>query len=185
MQKILIFTIVIFLFNTTTNYGQQSLYERSWGTLIPIHSRSIKPFSSVKKMVRTNLFITEVDSKTGNLYLVDVDGDEIFEYSPNNPAPKSIYKIPNQEQGVSLIESIKFDSKNNLIISGRTANENLATPGVYSESIIFGVSSRPTFISKIDQEGNLIWSTYFHDWIPNTSHLTIDADDDIYILCYC
>src|SRR5690554_250051 len=182
MQKILIFTIVIFLFNTTTNYGQQSLYERSWGTLIPIHSRSIKPFSSVKKMVRTNLFITEVDSKTGNLYLVDVDGDEIFEYSPNNPAPKSIYKIPNQEQGVSLIESIKFDSKNNLIISGRTANENLATPGVYSESIIFGVSSRPTFISKIDQEGNLIWSTYFHDLIPNTSHLTIDADDNIYIL---
>src|SRR5690554_7355571 len=90
--------------------------------------------------------------------------------------------MPEQEQGFSQIESIKFDSENNLIITGRTANENLATVGAYSESLIFGVASRPTFISKIDLEGNLIWSTYFHDLNPNTSLLTIDTDNNIYIL---
>lgn len=181
MQKILIFITTLFLFNTTENYGQP-LYERSWGTLVPIYSRSVKPFSSVKAMVRTHLFVTEVHPKTGNLYLVGVEGDEIFEYNPAQPVPTSIYKMPEQEQGFSQIESIKFDSENNLIITGRTANENLATAGAYSESLIFGVASRPTFISKIDLEGNLIWSTYFHDLNPNTSHLTIDTDNNIYIL---
>lgn len=182
MHKLLIFTIVLFFFNVPNHYGQ-SLYERSWGTLIPIKSRSVKPFSSVKAMVRTHMFVTEVHSKTGNLYLVNAEGDEIFEYSPDQPEPKLIYKIPNNEQqGYSQIESIKFDSESNLIISGRTANEDLATPGAYSESLIFGVASKPTFISKINLEGKLIWSTYFHDLIPNTSHLTIDADNNIYIL---
>src|SRR5690554_1117279 len=97
MQKILIFITTLFLFNTTENYGQP-LYERSWGTLVPIYSRSVKPFSSVKAMVRTHLFVTEVHPKTGNLYLVGVEGDEIFEYNPAQPVPTSIYKMPRSEE---------------------------------------------------------------------------------------
>ena len=106
MQKILIFITTLFLINT--NFYGQSLYDRAWGTLIPIYSRSAKPFSSLKTMVRTNLFITEVHSKTGSLYLVNAEGNEIFEYRPDQPVPTSIYKIPEQEQGFSQIESIKL-----------------------------------------------------------------------------
>lgn len=181
MRKLFFFIIVLFLFNTTKNYGQ-SLYVREWGTLLPIFSRTIKPFSPHKTTVRTRLFVTEVNFKTGHLYLVNADGNAIYEYRPEQPIPKLIYTIPKSDEGYVIIENLKFDFENNLILSGRTINENLATKGTYSEKMIFGWASRPTFISKINLEGNVIWSTYFHDLVPNASHLTIDSNNDIYIL---
>ncbi len=181
MQKILSLIIILFFSNIPKNYGQ-SLYNQDWGTLIPIYNKTVKPFTSLKTIVRTYSFVAEVHPKTGCIYLVNAYGDEIFEYCPNQPVPRLIYKIPNNGEGISDIESMKFDADNHLIISGRTTNPQLATSGAYSESLIFGESSRPTFISKIDLEGNLIWSTYFHDLVANASHLTIDADNNIYIL---
>ncbi|WLD22601.1 hypothetical protein NU10_07585 [Flavobacterium dauae] len=182
MRKLLFFTIVLFFSSIIIPNYSQPLYKQDWGTLIPIYNRTAKPFSSLKTIVRTYFFVAEINPKTGCLYLVNAYGDEIFEYCPDQPIPKLIYKIPNNGEGFSTIESIKFDSDNYLVISGRTANSKLATSGAYSESLIFGESSRPTFISKIDLEGHLMWSTYFHDLVVNASHITIDANNNIYIL---
>jgi len=181
MRKLVFFISVFALFTTTKHYGQ-SLYKREWGTLLPIFDRPIKPFSPKKLMVRNHFFVAEVNVNTGYLYLVNADGDEIYEYRPNEINPKLIYKIPTGEKGGSIIENIKFDSENNLIFTGRTTNENFATPGVYSERIMIGMSAKPSFISKINLDGKLIWFTYFHDIALNEAHLTVDKNNNIYVL---
>jgi len=147
MRKLVFFISVFALFTTTKHYGQ-SLYKREWGTMIPITDKTVIPFSSHKTMVRSSSFVTEVNSKTENLYLVNASGSEIYEYGVDQPTPKLIYRIPNNEQGSSVIESLKFDSENNLIISGRTITEHLATNGAYSDDLIFGIKKAPSFFSK-------------------------------------
>ncbi len=181
MRKLLFFLLSVFLSNTTTFYGQ-SLYVREWGTLLPIFDRAIKPFSPHKSMVRNYSFVAEVNANTGYLYVLNADGDEIHEYRPDQINPKLIYKIPTGEKGVSVIENLKFDSENHLIFTGRTINENFATPGVYSEQIMIGMFARPSFISKINLDGKLLWFTYFHDIALNEAHLTVDSNNNIYVL---
>lgn len=181
MQKLVLLISAFVLFTTTKNYGQ-TFYKREWGTLLPIFDRTIKPFSPHKSIVRNHSFVTEVNAKTGYLYVLNADGDEIYEYRPNEINPKLIYKIPAGEKGGSVIENIKFDSENNIIFTGRTNNENFATPGVYGERIMIGMFARPSFISKINLEGKLIWFSYFHDIALNEGHLTIDKNNNIYVL---
>lgn len=181
MRKLVFFISVFALFTTTKHYGQ-SLYKREWGTMIPITDKTVIPFSSHKTMVRSSSFVTEVNSKTGNLYLVNASGSEIYEYGVDQPTPKLIYRIPNNEQGSSVIESLKFDFENNLIISGRTITEHLATNGAYSDDLIFGIKKTPSFLAKINLQGSIVWFTYFHDILSNTSPLAIDAENNIYVL---
>lgn len=181
MRKLLFFILAFVLFTTSENYGQ-SLYKREWGTLLPIFDRTIKPFSPQKVMVRNHTFVTEVNAKTGYLYILNADGDEIYEYRPDDINPKLIYKIQAGEKGGSVIENIKFDSENNIILTGKTNNENFATPGVYGERIIIGMLAKASFISKINLDGELIWFTYFHDLASNEAHLTVDKNNNIYIL---
>ncbi|MEG0918278.1 MAG: hypothetical protein RSF68_14840, partial [Myroides sp.] len=45
-----------------------------------------------------------------------------------------------------------------------------------------GMFARPSFISKINLEGKLIWFTYFHDIALNQAHLTVDINNNIYVL---
>lgn len=162
--------------------SSQALYKREWGTLLPVYKTKIVPFTKADKLIRTPFMIAEVDEKTEKIYLVGLDGNDIYEYEPENAIPKLIYKIPENDSGSSYIEQIKLDHENNLIISGRTTNEFLSTPGAYSQSIIYGESARATFLSKISLNGRLLWCTYFHDLTPHTSHLTIDAENNIYFL---
>ncbi len=181
MQKLIFFILTLSLFNTTEHYGQ-SLYKREWGVLLPITNKTVKPFSTQKSIVRAVSFVTEVNPRTGNLYLVNAYGNEIYEYKEDQPNPKLIYKIPEEHQNVTRIQSLAFDFENNLIISGTTVAENFATPGVYSESLIFGLKSAPSFIAKINLQGSLIWLTYFHDILSNTSPLAVDSQNNIYVL---
>lgn len=161
----------------------QSLYQRDWGTLLSVYKTRVVPFTaSEDKLIRPPYLITEVNSKTEKLYVVGADGNDIYEFDFENAIPKLIFKIPDGKTGGSYIEQIKQDHDGNLIISGRTTNEFLATPGAYSQNMIYGMSLRVTFISKISLSGHLLWSTYFHDLTPNTSHLTIDAANNIYFL---
>lgn len=179
MRKLLFFISAFVLFTTTENYGQ-SLYKREWGTLLPISSKTIKAFSPKKAIVRSAAFVTEVHPTTGNLYMVNIQGNEIYEYRPDELKPKLIYKISNSEEGFSTIENLKFDIENNLIISGRTVAQNLATPGAYSENLIFGFRLASSFIAKINLQGSVVWFTYFHDIL--SSPLAIDSQNNIYIL---
>lgn len=181
MRKLVFFISVFALFTTTKHYGQ-SLYKREWGTLLPISTKTAKPFSPNKSIVRTVAFVTEVNPITGNLYIVNAEGNEIYEYRQDELRPKLIYKIPEEEKSLTTIESLKFDFENNLIISGRTVAQNLATPGAYSESLIFGFRLAPSFLTKINLQGSVIWSTYFHDILSNNSPLAIDSENNIYIL---
>jgi len=181
MRKLVLFISAFVLFTTTKNYGQ-SLYKREWGTLLPISTKTAKPFSPNKSIVRTVAFVTEVNPITGNLYIVNAEGNEIYEYRQDELRPKLIYKIPEEEKSLTAIESLKFDFENNLIISGRTVAQNLATPGAYSESLIFGFRLAPSFLTKINLQGSVIWSTYFHDILSNNSPLAIDSENNIYIL---
>ena len=181
MQKLVFYILTLSLFNTTEHYGQ-SLYKREWGTLLPISTKTIKPFAPNKAIVRTVAFVTEVHPTTGSLYMVNAQGNEIYEYGQNQLKPKLIYKISESEEGLSTIESLKFDFENNLIISGRTVAQNLATIGAYSENLIFGFKLAPSFLAKINLQGSVVWFTYFHDILSNTSPLAVDSENNIYVL---
>mgnify|MGYP003576415906 FL=1 len=181
MRKLVFFISVLTLFSTTKHYGQ-SLYKREWGILLPISTKTTKPFSPNKTIVRTVTFVTEVNPITGNLYIVNAEGNEIYEYRQDELRPKLIFKISEEEKSLTTIESLKFDFENNLIILGRTVAQNLATPGAYSESLIFGFKLAPSFLAKINLQGSVIWSTYFHDILSNNSPLAIDSENNIYIL---
>lgn len=167
---------LIFLQQTVS---AQSLYQREWGSLLSLYKVKVE---HQEKLIRPHYLIADVDAASEKLYLVGANGNDIYEYDSESAIPKLIYKIPDGETGGSYIEQIKLDHDQHLIISGRTTNEFLATPGAYSQSKIYGMNLRVTFISKISLSGHLIWSTYFHDLTPNTSHLTIDSANNIYFL---
>lgn len=171
------FLMISFLFFTIL-YGQT--YERKWGTMIPIYNKIEKTFSPVKKIFSIP-FVAEVNPKTGNLYIVNENLNEIVEYKPQNPKSKLIYTIP-CFSGTSVINQIKFDSNNNLIISGRTTNGDLSTSGSFSEEMIPTISSGYSFIAKINTKGKVMWLTYFHEIPLATMALTIDKADNIYVL---
>lgn len=163
-------------------FGQsfgQPLYTRTWGSLIPIYNKPIKPFSPIRKIMSTP-FVAEVNANTGNLFIVSPEGDEIHEYNVDTSVTKLVYKIPGDR--LTSIENIKFDTQNNIIIVGRTFNTELGTPGIYSPKAILNFSSGNAFIAKISPEGLLVWCTYFHDITQNRSNLTIDGKNNIYVI---
>lgn len=151
-----------------------------WGTMIPIYDQPIKPFSPTRKILSTP-YLAEVHPKTGNLYVVSIDGNEIIEYNRENSESKIFYKIPYSEKG-TIINQMKFDFNNNLIIAGRTVISGLSTTNAFSKEISTESSSGYTFISKINSNGTEAWFTYFYNIPQNTMALTIDKDDNIYIL---
>ncbi len=157
----------------------QSLYKRTWATVIPISDKPAQPFSS-KRIVQSTPFVAQVNPNTGNLYVVNPEGDEIFMYNRETPVAVSYFKI--QGNDLSFIEQIKFDSKNNMIITGRTKNDGFATKGAYSSEKLENKYSGDGFIAKINEGGTLLWATYFHEMPENTAHLTIDKDNNIYVL---
>src|SRR5690606_4549070 len=114
MKKIclLIFTIL-----SINHIICQTDYDREWGSMI----EPIKLGSN---------HIANVNPVNGNLYYVS-GYDEIFEYTVNNYQTKSIYKFPPSSLGTT-IQYITFDSKGNIIITGRGSGAPPPTPGTYN-----------------------------------------------------
>jgi len=157
----------------------QSLYKRTWATAIPISDKPVQPFSS-KRIVKSTPFVAEVNPNTGNLFVVNPEGNEIFMYNTDNPVSVPFFKIPAED--LSFIEQIKFDSRNNMIITGTTKSTGLATKDAYSHEKLENKYSGDWFIAKINKNGSLVWATYFHEMPQNTAHLAIDKDNNIYVL---
>lgn len=177
MKKILFLLLFI---NFTNTYSQES-YERVWGSLIPIYNKPEKPFSAVRKILSTP-FIAEVNPNNGNLYVVSENFNEIIEYNRENSESKLIHKIPYSDQG-TLITQMKIDSKNNIIIAGRTVVTGLSTANAFSKEISTSYGGGGyTFISKINSDGSQAWFTYFYDIPQNATSLAIDKDDNIYVV---
>ncbi len=176
MQKKIFVTACLLLF--TFSFGQS--HERKWGTMIPIYNKNEKAFSPVRQILK-KLYIAEVNQNNGNLYIVSDNSNEIIEFKQKSPKFKSFYKIPGVEDS-SSIEQIKFDSKNNLIISGKTSNADLATNGAFSKDLIATFNAGNSFVAKIDNKGKLLWFSYFYEIPLYSMSLTIDKNDNIYIL---
>src|SRR5690606_12254027 len=172
-------TLIISLFFMQVLYGQ--LYEREWGTMIPIYNKPVKPFSPIRNI--TNIpYVTEVNSQNGNLYVIGEYGNEIIEYNRKDGSSKLIYKIPEVE-AKSYINNLKFDSNNNIIFCGITLNPDLAAKAPYSSRPIqIPFSKGYSYIAKIDLKGNLKWLSYFYAIPRNTLSITIDKKDNIYVL---
>jgi len=172
-----IFVTALILFFTTTH---SQLYQRKWGTMIPIYNKPEKPFSPIRKVLSTP-FVAEVQPKTGDLYIVSENGNEIFAYNYREAVPKFIFKI-DSSTGFTLIDNIKFDSNNNLIIIGKTSDPSLATPNAYiqdpSQAAYYGYP----FVAKISPNGMLNWFSYFYEIPQESNSLTIDKDNNLYVL---
>jgi len=181
MRKLYAFLL---FFSFISSYSQ--LYKRAWGTLLPIQrivniNDPFNPKDNDTIYPYHNNIVAHVDQKTNTLYHLKFGLTDIYKTNIYNPNSNFHYSIPTGLLG-SLIESIQSTSKGDLIICGRTTVNGLATPGAYSSKPIFFLFSGSGFIAKVDSSGKLIWFTYFHALIQNASNLTIDNDDNIYII---
>lgn len=176
MKKIIILLLIL-----TTNIGFcQMNYKEVWSSLIPMYDKPIKPFTASRKVLSTP-FVAEVNKNNGNLYVVSEKFDEIIEYNSKNSKSKLYYKFPHKDNGTQITQ-IKFDSKNNLIITGKTITSGLYTTNAFSKEIDSNFNNGYTFVTKINNDGTLAWFTYFYEIPANSQALTIDNEDNIYIL---
>lgn len=172
MKKITLF-ILVFLFQYSS-YSQHT-YNRIWGE---IHT--------ISNWVR----LTALNNKTGTFYInYEIDSfGTIYQLDPENNSQNFFFSfsaavpILKDEHNVRL-DKIVVDNDNNVIIYGRTHNDGFGTPGTYRSTpfpYVFFIGY--TFIAKISSSGNLIWCTYFHDLSQNQDNLTIDNNNNIYVL---
>jgi len=165
MKKI---TIIIFLFLSLTPVLGQSLYNREWGAV---------------KLIVGRVF--EVKPSTEELFMENGYGGFSI-YNNLNSTVSPFFGFPNTSppsvKDAVRVENMKLDSGENLIVYGRTHNPDLATAGTYSQTPITTVFTGYSFIAKISRSGQLLWFTYFHDLAQNASSLTIDKNNNIYVL---
>ncbi|UUV21035.1 T9SS type A sorting domain-containing protein [Paenimyroides aestuarii] len=159
---------ICFLFSLNQFYAQP-LYVRDWGA------------------VNLTARVLEVKLSTEELFIDYGYYGEIKKYNIKNATTSFFYSFPhpsNPSPSYAVrIENMKFDSKENLIVYGRTHNKNLGTPGTYSQVPLPGTAyTGHSFIAKIGRTGQLLWFTYFHDLAQNTAGLTLDKNDNIYVL---
>lgn len=176
MKKI----IILFLILTSNISFCQINYKQVWSSLIPTYDKPMKAFTASRRVLSIP-FVAEVNKNNGNLYVVSEKFNEIIEYNSKNSKWKIFYKFPYNDAG-TIIYQIKFDSKNNVIIAGKTIVSGLYTPNAYSKEIETNSNSGYTFVTKINSDGSLAWFTYFNNIPANTQALTIDNEDNIYIL---
>ncbi len=182
-------TLFIFIFLSINQLFSQALYSRIWGSTGNINTR-IKV--AEPKHNTNELYINYMDNflEFGQIYVANKNNSStklFFEFPhPPVPVPLPLPVPPIFTAHFVLIEQMKFDNNNNLIVHGRTHNQNLGTPGVYSPTPVPNNSSTSgysfSFIAKISSEGNLIWLTYIHDIPLYTASLTIDNNNNIYVL---
>lgn len=130
-----------------------------------------------------NLYFVGDGHMFGNIYKFDkVTGNHslFFSFPKPNQLPGTLDELA---EFAVVVEKIAFDNQNNLIFYGRTHNENLGTTGVYSPTPFPPTFySGHSFICKINQSGTIVWFTYFHDLLQNKNSLTIDNQNNIYVL---
>ena len=179
MKKLLAIFFTIICFNS---YSQ--LYKRAWGTLLPIegkrttYNQNLKQWDSVYHVDMA--IIGEVYLKN-NTFFKNYGYSQIQKYNTNNVVSLPFYTMPITKGG-SIIQNFKITSKGDMIICGRTLGSGLATPSAYSALPIPSFFTGSGFVAKIDTSGKLIWFTYFHPIVQNASSLTIDKNDNIYLL---
>lgn len=129
-------------------------------------------------------------NKNNNVLYCTIPGDifgQIYKYNIHNPAAVLHFEFthPAPIPGYHILrnENIKIDNSGNFIIYGRTHNPNLGTTGAYSATPIGAgvIFTGFTFIAKISPSGTILWFTYFHDLLQNTSSLAIDKNNNIYV----
>jgi len=179
MKKITFLTLSTFL--TFSTMYSQSLYKRAWGTTKELIARPS---------------IAEVHPITGDLYVLFRNGfpndyknipkstSHIYAYNRTNGSTSLSFttSLTVNGAGTSAIENFKFDNNGNLIVTGKTFKQNLATPGAYSSQMITDIFSNSSFITKISPSGKTLWFTYFHAVAQNKGHLTIDSNNNIYVV---
>lgn len=81
---------------------------------------------------------------------------------------------------------LTIDSKNNIIISGNTrSNEKVATANSHQPNKGGASDDWDAFLAKFNQNGNLLWSTYYgggdsEDW--GGDEVAVDSNDNIFLL---
>ncbi|WP_160144200.1 SBBP repeat-containing protein [Chryseolinea soli] len=73
---------------------------------------------------------------------------------------------------------ITTDSNNNIILTGQTESVNFpTTPGAFQPAVAGGLD---VFLTKLDENGGMLWSTFFGGSLPETGEcVTIAANDEI------
>jgi hypothetical protein len=175
MKKI----FILLLFINVSSFSQSFNYQRVWATYFGDDSIRITG--------------SDIDSN-GNLFLVGFVNRLNFSttdsnftttalsYQPNfgggvsdgfivkiNPDGTIVWSTFFGDQDADFITNIKIDNNNDLCIIGQTSStQNIATTGAYQTSTI-GTSS---FLSKFSNNGTLIWSTYYDNYLGTTNDLT-------------
>ena len=164
-----------------SNIYSQAIFNRSWGAV-------------KENIARPNL--AEIQPSTGDLfvsvrYRIEGPGitphgvNEIHKISRSNSVSSLVYLFPPPNakgEGTSLIDNFKIDSNNNLIIVGRTFKSGLATSGAYSSQLIQESGAHSGFIMKLRSSGQLVWFTYFNVLAQDVEQLTLDNNDNIYVV---
>ena len=175
--------LVLLACTTFSQVYSQPIFNRSWGS---VKEHIYKPS------------IAEINPSTGDLFVFvrDVAAyptlNEIHKISRNNassnlvyqfPAPIVIPGVPPDATETTIFDNFKIDNTSNIIIIGRTFKPGLATSGAYSSQMIQDSSGGPSgFIMKIRSSGQVVWFTYFNALSQNTEQLTIDNNNNIYVV---
>ncbi|MBA5791189.1 T9SS type A sorting domain-containing protein [Flavobacterium sp. xlx-214] len=168
------FTFILLIL-ASSNLFSQALFDRTWGS---------------GSLNTPRLRIAEPRLDTNELYHVrEIAGltfGEIYVHNKDNGTTNLFYRFPqthlNPYKNIVIVENLKFDNNNNLIVSGRTQNPDLGTLGTYSSIPIIGHFSGYSFIAKLDSNGTLLWFTYFHHLSQGKKSLAVDVNNDIYVL---
>lgn len=198
MKKNIFILIVLF---TSNLINSQFNFQRSWGT-----------YFGDERFIFTDSAI----DNNGNLYLIGtIEGTDINSlpiFSNNNSYHQNYgggtsdgFLIKFNPDGVLIwgtyiggeneekLMAIDIDKDNNIYIIGDTNSiTNIATPNSYQTT---NAGNTDFFISKFNENGNIIWSTYYggleNDYnplsiiqfntFPKRTHITLDGNGFFYI----
>lgn len=177
MKKI----FILLFFINVSSYSQSFNYQRAWATYFGDDSIRITG--------------SEIDNN-GNLFLVGYvnrldfsTNDSNFSttslsYQSNyggggsdgfivkiNPSGSIVWSTFFGGENADFITNIKIDKNNDLCIMGQTSStQNIVTTGAYQTSTL-GTSS---FLSKFSNNGILLWSTYYDNYLGTSDGLPYD-----------
>src|SRR5690606_24941758 len=162
MKKIIIIYLCIFV-----NTAIAQSYDRIWGN---VATSIFEEYGlACSDLTSERIYFNYINDHYGRIYYLE--------------APLSIPKLLYNFNTLLHFESFSLDNNGNLIVFGRTHNDKLGTLNAqYIKPFPEVFFTGHTFIAKIDKLGNLQWLTYFHDASQDKKSLTIDNNDNIYVL---
>lgn len=138
-----------------------------WGTFLG--GSGFERISDIDIDNNDNIYVIGSTSSNSNIATEDVfqenlDGDGdlfISKFSSNGSVVWSTY-FGGTGNEYNTIGRISYDGANNFYISSGIGSQNMATTGVFQETL----NNSPSQISKFDLNGNRIWTTYYGRNIP-------------------